>query len=371
MIVILLLLGAFLISGLNIGSEAPELIFLTNPSEAATAWEPYSYQAATSRSVSWSLTSSHYGINISSSGYVFGIFTKIGNASISIKAVSNDGTSVYQNYSILIISNPLGTPEFTFAAASDGHSSYESNLDGRMQTALINSVKHRSLDMIFDVGDLIHDNSGNHSMIANYTNIKGIYDGSGIPYHVAMGNHDDYRAFNLVFPGSLDYYVTKDNFIMIVLNASTWPVANLNDTQITFLNDTLISHKESLAFVMCHEGRKQLNWPDSDPNGEANDTRFQQIIESNYYHMGGVLVAHSHCAGSIAENKTFFTYTGTYGSTYQNGFNTPMGYSTVAIFKNSSASGYSIKIWYEVLGPNSPLPSTYLEYNVPGPYNQT
>ncbi len=367
----MLLLGTFLILGLNFGFEAPELVFLTNPRDAATAWEPYSYQAAASRSVSWSLTSNQFGINISSSGHVYGIFTIIGNASISIKAVSNDGMSVYQNYSISIISNPLGTPEFTFAAASDGHSSYESNPDGRMQIALVNSVRVRSLDMIFDLGDLIHDNSRNQSVMGNYTKIKGIYDGSGIPYHVAMGNHDDYRAFNLVFPSSLDYYVTKDNFIMIILNASTWPVANLNDTQIAFLNDTLNSHKESLAFVMCHEGRKQLNWPDSDPNGEANDTRFQRIIESNYYHMGGVLVAHSHCAGSIAGNKTFFTYTGTYGSTYQNGFNTPIGYDTIAIFKNSSTTGYSIKIWYEVLATNSPLPSTYLDYEVPGPINRT
>lgn len=367
----LLLSGAFFITGLNIGSESSELAFTTNPIGTATAWEPYSYQAVASKSVSWSLTSNQYGINISSSGYVYGLFTKIGNASISIKAVGDAGMPIFQNFTISIISNPRGVPEFAFAAASDGHLACPGNPYGNMQTALTESVKAQSLDTIFDLGDLANGNTGIAATVANYSIIKGIYDDSELHYYVAMGNHDDVGAFSEVFPGSLDYYVIKDNIIMIVLNASTWPVTNLNDTQIAFLNDTLNSHKGSLAFVMCHEGRKQLNWPDSDSNGEANDIRFQQIIESNYYHMGGVLVGHSHCAGSIAGNKTFYTYTGTYGSTYQNGFNTPMGYGTIAIFKNLSSSGYSVRAWYEVLGTNSPLPSTYLEYDVPGPLNQT
>jgi hypothetical protein len=242
-----------------------------------------------------------------------------------------------------------------------------------MQVALVNSVKARSLDMIFDLGDLVSGNTGtgDRATIANYTAIKGIYDRSGIPYHVSMGNQDNLSAFDAVFPGSLDYYVIKDKILLIVLDASSWPVADLTNAQLAFLNNTLDSHKDSLAFVMCHEGRKQLRWPTNYPSGEANDSRFQQIIESNSYHMGGVVFGHAHSVGSIGGNKTYFTYTGTYGSTYQNGFNTPMGYDTFAVFKKPSSPGYTIKVWYEMLKVNAALSSTYMEYDVPGPLDQT
>jgi hypothetical protein len=319
------------------------------------------------------LTSNQYGINISSSGFVYGIFTYVGNDSISIKGTNNAGTLVYQNYTITIKVDPLGTPEFTFAGASDGHLGNPGNPNGSMQVALVNSAKAQSLNMIFDLGDLVNGVSGSGigATVANYSMIKGIYDNSGIPYHVAMGNHDNISAFNEVFPGSLDYYVIKDKIIWIVLNASIEPVVSINSTQLDFLNNTLSSHKDYLAFVMCHEGQKQIHWPAGYPEGEANDTRFQQIIETNSYHMGGVLFAHAHCAGTTAGNSTYYTYTGTYGSTNQNGFDYQMGYDMFGIFKNSSTSEYTIKVWYEVLVNNSALSSTYFEYKITLPINQT
>jgi hypothetical protein len=363
----LLLTCSFLFLGLLV-SKPVELAILTDPSEAATAWEPYEYRAKATEPVFWSLSSSQHGINISSAGLVYGIFTETGNASISLKVTNDAGRSVFQNFSIQITANPLGTPEFSFAGASDGHLSERGNPDGRMQVALLKSVKARSLEMVFDLGDLVTGDIGTGigASISNYTTIKENYDRAGIPYHVSMGNHDNLEAFNAVFPGSLDYFVVRDKMIMIVLNASLWPVAGLNDTQLRFLNDTLNSHKDSLAFVMCHEGRKQFHWPAGYPNGEANDIRFQQIIESNSYHMGGVLVGHAHSTGSTAGNGTYYSYTGTYGSVYQNGFNTPMGYATFGVFKNAT-SGYTIKVWYESLVNEAALPLTYIQYDVPGP----
>jgi hypothetical protein len=186
-----------------------------------------------------------------------------------------------------------------------------------------------------------------------------------------MGNHDNLSAFNTVFPESLDYYVVRDKIIWIVLNASIEPVVSLSNNQLNFLNETLDSHQDYLAFVMCHEGQKQIHWPAGYPNGEANDTRFQQIIQSNSYHVGGVVFAHAHCAGTTAGNNTYYTYTGTYGSTNQNGFDYQMGYDTFGIFKNPSTSSYTIKVWYEVLVNNSALSSTYLEYDITLPGNHT
>jgi hypothetical protein len=365
-VIILLASGTYFVLGPNAAQKVQELSFLSNPTKIVSAWEPYSYRVEASQDVCWSMKSTQAGINISSNGYVFGIFTMTGNVSISINATNHQGLSIFQNFSLLVQENSLGIPVATFAAASDGHYGYISNRDGRMQIALVNSIEAQQLGMIFDLGDLVAGNSGNGmgATIANYTAIKEVYDSTGIPYYTAMGNHDNPKAYNTIFPGSIDYYVQVGNIIWIVLNASSIPVVSLNESQLNFLRETLNSHMDCLAFVMCHEGQKQIHWPSVSSPGEVNDIKFQQIIELNSYHMGGVLVAHAHCAGSTPGNKTYYTYTGTYGSTYQNGFNYSRGYDTFGVFKNTTTSTYMIKVWYEVLQTNSALQSTYLEYTV-------
>lgn len=359
-------------NGLLMGTAMVAPAITSTPGTSATTFTLYEYDVTVSSSVTAiSMTTTKAGIGMFIDYEVRGMFVSSGSAIIVLSVVDVYGRTATQSWTITIAAHALGAAVKTFVVASDGHYLGLGNLTGTALTDLISAVNAMGIGTLYDVGDLI-DNS---PTVSAYNVIKSAYVASGLDYHVTQGNHDWEPYFTTVFTGALDYTVVSGNIVWIVLDASSYPVVPLTDTQMDYLETQLTAYKDHLCFILCHEGQTKRYWPVGYTFGEVNNTRFRRIVRKHAGHIGAVIFGHTHSAGTTAGDNAHYIYSGVYGSSNANGlaaysssnremFGYAKGYTVVGVLQETGTSRYRIVIWYQDVVTNSPIASTLYEFQL-------
>jgi hypothetical protein len=241
---------------------------------------------------------------------------------------------------------------YIWTAAGDGHIGCPTNLAGERQDALIDRILDDGTMRHFDNGD-VSEYWGN-----DYNIVRAKYDGMGVPYHIAVGNHD-YAPFMLTAfdMESPIYTVVDGNIAWVVLNSSAFHTT-LDAAQVAYLDEQLTLHSDKLVFILMHIGQ----WRLGQPNAEVNSVPFLQVLERHQWHIGAVLFSHLHFPGVFELVNVKFIYTGTYGSADEN-LDELYGYLRFSV--TSAGETYSVTSEFINIGTGLPEDEFSVTYTVP------
>lgn len=246
-----------------------------------------------------------------------------------------------------LVAKTSATLAYRFAIISDGHyneSTWGDNKNGERNIAVVESMKTQSINHFIDLGDMIDE----QFMYEYYPTIKSIYDSSGINYHTVCGNHDLPSVWASTFGYSEYYYnwTYGGNLAFIVLNSRDTTPAQINETQLEYLEDALNYYSTRLVFIFMHISNIKLAYPTIEPDGKD----FQAICEAHSSHIGGVFSGHVHNYNIMTYeiNSVYYSYAGTFGNGYEMGGLSPYPYRYHIV---NVYSDWSIKI--EAIDPDN------------------
>ncbi len=235
---------------------------------------------------------------------------------------------------------------YTWTAASDGHYGHWTNPTGERHDELITRILADGTQRHFDIGDLSQDGKP-----SDYPNIKSKYDSMGVPYHIAIGNHDSAAAVKATFGMASGYYtIIDEDYAWIVLQADVMYGEIWND-QLAYLEAQLKLLEDKLVFVVAHVPQKKVQ-----PGVAVSDVdcvQFIRIVEEHASHIGAVVFGHIHTPTVVEENGVHYVNTGTFGS---DDANTLDVYGYMLFSLSSNGGEHTISVSYRDVSTGDAVP---------------
>jgi len=256
-----------------------------------------------------------------------------------------------------------GPTSYRFAVGGDDHygdtAGSGANMWGNTSIAYMSALQRNGIQRFFEVGDLTKEQGPRA-----YSELAEIYNNSGIPYNITLGNHDfGYLSFGC--QPILDYYggpyaLAVDSIVFILMDATT--MTDFNESTMSWLDSTLTAHQDEICFIMMHIMHKTLGYPEV----EMNDASFINLVESHADHIGAVIAGHIHeykTPNMYDVNGVHYTYSGTVGSDYA-----PMNpdgiFSYLTVEMEETVKGWNLHLYRKNINTDAIIAGTEDYYAV-------
>ncbi len=252
---------------------------------------------------------------------------------------------------------------YKFAVGGDDHygdtAPPAANLVGNESRAYMAALQRNGIQRFFELGDLTMEQGP-----SAYAALAEIYNSSGIPYNIVLGNHD-LGYFTLGCQSTFGYdgqpYVVEfDSIAFIMLNATA--PTSFDDSTISWLGATLDAHKGDICFVMMHIMHYALGYPQV----EVYDDAFVKLMEKHADHIGAVVAGHIHeydRPHPYYVNGVNYVYTGTVGEGYAQ-MNPEEIYSYLTVEMSRTPEGWDIHLYRKNIHTDAMIVGTEDRYSV-------
>jgi len=204
----------------------------------------------------------------------------------------------------------------SFAQFTDLHLRNLSDENAERFKKCLKFIQPFNPDFLLLTGDLIKTEEA----AEGYETLKILLKESSIPYHVVLGNHDNWSAFQKTFKEIAplkeeNFYYTFETPVahFIGLNTKTpqHHYGSLSETQLTWLDHTLASFKKPAVLFMHHPplGPKSFNIPTLNPYFKQFTLKgYEPFLEiCKKYQIANILSGHIHYALSLSSSSYLFT----------------------------------------------------------------
>lgn len=252
---------------------------------------------------------------------------------------------------------------YKFAVGGDDHykdKAYPAaNGWGNESRAYMAALKEDGVQRFFEVGDLTQEQGPRA-----YSELAAIYNSSGIPYNVVLGNHDKgYLPFGcqrILNNTGLPYTVDVGPVVFIMMHAVN--MTNFNSSTISWLGVTLAQHRNQICFIMMHIMHKKLGYP----SVEMEDAGFTALVEAHANHIGAVIAGHIHeyrTPHTYVVNGVHYTYSGTIGEGYLP-MNPSWIYSYLTVEMSLTIDGWDLHLYRKDFNSKAIVPGTEDFYSI-------